>query len=114
MKMDELTIEQAREIASMFSGSTPTLSHSDGGWEIGKKYLIRTVTMIDTGLLVAVGDKELVLEQASWIANTGRFSGALQSCNFDEVEPFPEGRLIIGRGSIIDAIQIPTLPRSQK
>ena len=31
-----------------------------------------------------------------------------------EVEPFPEGRLILGRGSVIDAIQIHKLPREQK
>ena len=28
-------------------------------WEVGKNYLIRTVTMIDTGRLVAVGEHEL-------------------------------------------------------
>src|SRR6266568_2404813 len=82
-------------------------------WEIGKNYLIRTVTMIDTGKLVAVGPTELVLESAAWVADTGRFSGALISCDFAEVELFP-GKVIIGRGSIIDAIQIPKLPMVQK
>jgi len=113
-KIDDLTINEARQIAAMFSGETPRIAASASPWEIGKNYLIRTVTMIDTGELVSVGEQELVLEKASWIADTGRFSGALQSCNFSEVEPFPEGRLIVGRGSVIDAIQIPKLPRSQK
>ena len=84
-------------------------------WEIGENYLIRTVTMIDTGRLVDVGDHELVLEDAAWIADTGRFSDTLKSCSFNEVEPFPEdSKVIIGRGSIVDAIKIKTLPRKQK
>ena len=113
MKIDELTIGEARQLASMFAThSLP--ADVTGPWEIGKNYLIRTVTMIDTGKLVAVTAQELVLESAAWIADTGRFSNCLQSCNFNEVEPFPEGRLILGRGSVIDAIQIPKLPRDQK
>ena len=112
MKFDDLTIGEARQLASMFNPSSEV--YVTDPWEIGKNYLIRTVTMIDTGKLVAVGPTELVLESAAWVADTGRFSGALQSCNFNEVEPFPEGRLIIGRGSVIDAIQITKLPKEQK
>ena len=83
-------------------------------WEIGKIYLIRTVSMIDTGRLVAVTDQELVLEDAAWIADTGRFMQALATANFAEVEPFPSGKVIIGRGSIIDAVVISSAPRTQK
>jgi hypothetical protein len=115
MKIDELTIGEARQLALMFNApSVPQITDVVGPWEIGKNYLIRTVTMIDTGKLVAVGPTELVLESAAWVADTGRFSGALHSCTFNEVEPFPEGKLIIGRGSVIDAIQIPKLPKEQK
>ena len=83
-------------------------------WEIGKNYLIRTVTMIDTGRLAAVGDHELVLEDAAWVADTGRFQQALENCSFSEVEMFPKGRVIIGRAAVIDAVQIETLPTKQK
>ena len=89
-------------------------SSSSSPWEIGSVYLIRTVTMIDTGRLVAVTDKELVLEDAAWIADTGRFSDSLKKAEFQEVEPFPDGKVIIGRGSVIDAVKIPIAPRSQK
>jgi hypothetical protein len=83
-------------------------------WEIGKNYLIRTVTMIDTGRLVAVTPQELVLEDAAWIADTGRFAQAISTGSFNEIEPFPDGcRVIIGRAAIIDAVQITTLPRTQ-
>ena len=83
-------------------------------WEIGKVYLVRTVTMIDTGRLVAVSDHEIVLDQAAWISDTGRFSQALTTAKFAEVEPFPDGQVIVGRGAIIDAVQIPTAPRTQE
>ncbi len=83
-------------------------------WKIGANYLIRTVTMIDTGKLVAVSEHELVLEEAAWIADTGRFADALMKGSFVEVEPFPDGEVIVGRGAVIDAVQIKTLPRKQK
>jgi hypothetical protein len=86
----------------------------DGVWEIGASYLIRTVTMIDTGRLVRVTEHELVLDNAAWIADTGRFMTALLIGEFNEVEPFPYGQVIVGRGAIIDAVKIPKLPREQK
>lgn len=87
---------------------------SNEAWEIGENYLIRTVTMIDTGRVVMVTPQEIVLEDAAWIADTGRFADALAKAEFNEVEPFPAGRVIIGRGAIIDAVKIARLPRSQK
>ena len=87
---------------------------SDHPWEIGKCYLIRTVTMFDTGRLVAVTEHELVLEDAAWIADTGQFAQAVEKAEFGEVEPFPSGRVIIGRGAVVDATPITFAPRSQK
>ena len=87
---------------------------STTAFKIGENYLIRTVTMIDTGRVVEVNEHEVVLEDAAWIADTGRFADCLKSWNFNEVEPFPDGQVIIGRGAIIDAVKIATLPRSQK
>jgi hypothetical protein len=83
-------------------------------WIIGQNYLIRTVTMIDTGRVTAVFDHEIVLEDAAWIADTGRFTDALKKCEFSEVEMFPAGPVIIGRSSIIDAVPIAVLPTKQK
>lgn len=77
-----------------------------GPWEIGKKYFIRTVTMHLTGELIGVSAKELVLKDAAWIADSGRFNEALKDINkCDEVEPFTNN-VIVGRGSIIDATAI--------
>ena len=111
MNINDLTLGQIREIQGL-GLSTP--GHDNSAWEVGKIYLIRTVTMIDTGVLVAVTPQELVLEDAAWIPDTGRFSDALKSLEFDEVEPFPDGRVIIGRGAVIDAVQIAEKQRLQK
>jgi hypothetical protein len=104
----EITLSDLKELFGN------TVKHSDSPWEIGKIYLIRTVTMIDTGRLIAVTEQELVLEDAAWIADTGRFADALKKSEFGEVEPFPDGRVIVGRGSVIDAVKIPVAPRIQK
>lgn len=110
MDINKLTIGEAKELSKLFGGQ----SCDNSAWEIGENYLIRTVTMIDTGRLVAVTANELVLEDAAWIADTGRFAQAVEKAEFNEVEPFPSGCVIIGRGAIIDAVKIKLVPRSQK
>ena len=117
-KLDELTIGEVKQIlasfGNSFEGRPQTQTSDDAHWQIGKVYLIRTVTMIQTGRLIQVADKELVLEDAAWIADTGRFSHALTSLEFGEVEPFPDGQVIIGRGAVIDAVIIKSTQRSVK
>lgn len=73
-----------------------------GVWKLGQAYFIRTVTMYLTGRLIKIEPQELVLEEAAWIADTGRFSDAMKTGSFSEVEPF-NGPIIVGRGSIVDA-----------
>lgn len=85
------------------------------GWVLGRSYLIRTVTHYIVGRLVAVSPHELWLEDAAWVADTGRFAQALESGALSEVEPFPAGAVAVGRGAIADACAWPhALPRSVK
>ena len=113
MNIDDLTIGEARKLATLFANPQTETPLSEF-WQIGKPYLIRTVTMIDTGILVAVNEHEIILRDAAWIADTGRFSSALESCKFSEVEPFPEGLGSIGRGAVIECVQIKKAPRAVK
>ena len=70
---------------------------------IGNSYFIRTVTHYFTGILVWVGEKEIAITKACWIADTGRFNEFMKEKTFNESEPFPaDSNVIIGRGSIID------------
>lgn len=81
----------------------PQGDESNPFMEIGTDYFIRTVTHYFTGRLVWVGDKELVLEDVAWIADTGRFNEFVGGKGASESEPFQKGAtVIIGRGSVID------------
>ena len=109
MNIDSLTLGEIKQIQTLIGTTVDTHPY-----QIGKNYLIRTVTMIQTGKLVAVTNQELVLEDAAWIADTGRFADALVKAEFGEVEPFPDGQVILGRGAIVDAVKIKCVTRSQK
>jgi len=75
-------------------------------YEVGKNYLVRTVTMTINGTLQGVYKNELVFDPASWVADTGRFNECLKDQSvFNEVEPF-NGPAIVGRGSIVDATTV--------
>lgn len=105
--IDTLTVKQAREIASMF-GDAPEVSSPPKDrttpFEVGENYFIRTVTHYLVGKLVGVTETELVLVDASWIADTGRFNEALRTGKFSEVECFPPKKnVLVGRGALIDA-----------
>mgnify|MGYP000524289872 CR=1 FL=1 len=103
----EITLNELLEAA----GSKNATSHS---FEVGKQYLIRTVTFFYTGMLIRVTDNDLVLSDAAWIADTGRFHDCLKSGVFNEVEPFLSD-VIVPRSAIIDAtIWDHKLPREQK
>ena len=87
---------------------------TEGPWEIGKHYLIRTVTMTQVGKLSFVGPMELVLDDAAWIADTGRFYDCLKDPDaIKEAEPFVNPA-IIGRGAICDATEWHSERVSQK
>lgn len=101
MNIDELTLGQLKEIRSMISHESTI--HQP--YPIGKNVLVRTVTMIQVGRLVEVGPQELVLEDASWVADTERWSEMLNTGSVRENEPYPEGRVIVGRGAIIDSCE---------
>jgi hypothetical protein len=116
MDINEMTIRQAKELANLFSGNSGNKETKSHSFEVGKNYFIQTVTHYFSGRLVAVTDTDLVLEDAAWIADTGRFSDAMQAREkLSEVEPLP-GRYVVCRGGLIGYC-IPEwseLPREQK
>lgn len=73
-------------------------------YNVGEKYFIRTVTFSFLGRLKFVFENELVLEEASWIADTGGFSNFLKG-EYDEnleVQHFVDD-VILSRAAIVDA-----------
>ena len=113
INIEELTIKQARELSAIFGdGQNKTNDHP---FEIGANYFIRTVTHHHTGKLVCVTATELVITDAAWIADDGRLTDSLKTGNFNEVEMFPpNSQVIIGRGSLIDAVKVSNIATSQK
>lgn len=69
--------------------------------EIDKAYLIRTVTMMYTGKVVAVSNFCVTLAAAAWIADSGRYSNALITGELSEVEVYPNG-CCVTLGSMVD------------
>ena len=83
-------------------------------FEIGKAYLIRTVTMTLTGRVTAIIGSFLVLEDAAWIADTGRFTECIKDGTVNECEPVAVP-VRVSMPSIVDAYDwTHPLPRSIK
>lgn len=99
---DNLTLGEIKELMSIFN--KPINQEERCLWQTGKLYFIRTVTMHLIGRVEAVTTQELLLSQASWIADSGRFHDAIKTGKLNEVEPFISD-VIVGRSSIIDATE---------
>lgn len=83
----------------------PTAPAAEPFWEIGKCYIIRTVTYFQVGKLVALTPAEVVLEEAAWIADTERWYETLSTGKVREAEPFPSGKVLVNRSAIVDACE---------
>ena len=70
-------------------------------FKIGKKYLIRTVSYFTVGLLDFIVGDFLVMSQTSWVADTGRFSEALETGKLSEVEV--TGETYVNLNAVVDA-----------
>ncbi len=81
---------------------------------IGRAVLLRTVTHYFTGRVALLKASEIVLTEAAWIADTGRWHNALKDGTLNEVEPFV-GPVSINRGAVIDVTEWKhPLPKAQK
>lgn len=80
-----------------------TILDSSTPYEVGKSFLIRTVTLYYVGKLQKEFPAELVLSEASWIPDTGRYGECLKNGKFNEVEKIPD-HVIIPKSGIIDLV----------
>lgn len=91
MGIDDLTIGEFKELAATVGGQGRAAPLP---FEIGKAYLFCGVTRYFVGRVRSVVGPFVVLDEASWVPSTGRFSAALQSFNLDEVERVPDGWVV--------------------
>ena len=113
-KPETITIDNTKYIRADAAPNLaePKVPHA---YPVGENVFVRTVTMHVTGHLEAVTDGELLLSSAAWIADSGRFSSALHSGALSEVEPYPDGPVVVPRGAIIDvSVWKHDLPRTAK
>ena len=71
--------------------------------KVGRRVFIRTVTHYHVGEVASLTKSWVVLKDSSWVADTGRFSDALDSGNLAEVEKIPgDGTCAVSRAAIVD------------
>jgi len=80
---------------------------------IGKKLFLRTVTYHCVGRVRALFGDFLELENASWVADSGRFMGAIKDGTLNEVEPV--GQYFVNLKTVVDFFPwTHSLPEEQK
>jgi len=107
MKIDDMTIGEAKELANMFN-KCEAEKVDFNPFTIGDTWFIRTVTMHLVGEVKFVGQQELVLKGGTvmWIADSGRFTDAISKGSFSETEVYGDQDVIVGRGAIVDATRM--------
>jgi len=90
------------------------MAKSKDALKVGDAYIVRTVTFHYTGRLKAMWDGWLVLTDAAWVADSGRWADALAKGTLNEVEPYVS-EVCINRAAIVDVTAwTHDLPRAQK
>ena len=80
---------------------------------IGKKLFIRTVTYHIVGRVTGKMDMFLKMEDASWVADSGRFMNAIKEGKLNEVEPV--GEAFVSLSAVCDMFPWNhDLPKNQK
>jgi hypothetical protein len=89
-----------------------------GTFIVGKQYFIRTITFHTVGRLISFENGFLQLDEAMWVADSGRYYDALkeglENINESQLEPIP-GIQIINVMAICDACEyLPKINVMQK
>jgi len=82
-------------------------------FKVGEKYFFRTVTYHLVGRVKQVVGRFIMLEDSSWVADSGRFMNAIKEGKLDEVEPV--GICWVNSESLVDVFPwLHSLPDKQK
>lgn len=113
--MSERTIriseETYQKLKEQLGADTLDLSSLDS--LVGKNWFFRTVTYHMVGRVVKRLGNFLVMADASWVADSGRFMNAIKSGTLNEVEPV--GDAILNLDTVVDGFPwVHPLPEKQK
>jgi hypothetical protein len=95
----EITLKDMKELFGATAVELP--------FEVDQTWLIRTVTFAVTGRVKAIKGKFLVLNEAAWIADTGRFGECIEMGSLSEVEAVTAD-VVVNTDSIVDAYSLET------
>lgn len=88
-------------LEQLLSEKSESFNGAENPFIIGKAYLIRTVTYHMLGKIERISGNFLVLSEASWVADSGRFGTAISSGELNEIEYV--GDAIVSISAIADA-----------
>lgn len=100
MNLEEMTIAQFKELSNLFNKPKERLVP----FKVGDKLFIRTVTLYYTGEVKEIIGSWVVLKDAAWVADTGRFHDFLKDGTCNEYEGFIKD-VKIPMDSIIDVTE---------
>ena len=98
--IDKLTVGEVRQIQKLLGVGERT-ERVPLPFKVGDAILIRTVTMIQLGRVLAIGRDFITMEDGGWVADTARFSTMLEKGTMNEFERAPDW-FLVGRGAIVD------------
>lgn len=96
IEIDKLTIGEIKQITNLFNQKAEAFPY-----KIGDKVFIRTVTLYYLGRINNIIGEWIILDGASWIADTGRFYDFLKDGKCNEYESFID-HVCVPMGSVID------------
>ncbi len=74
-------------------------------YKIGSQYIVRTVTMINVGIVKVDHEDYLILEEAAWVGESSRWSDFVKGKRPTEMEPYVND-VIVYKGAIVDATMV--------
>ena len=84
MDLEQITIGQFKELSDLFNKGKP----KQVPFKVGDNLFIRTVTLYYIGKVKEILGSWIVLEDATWVADTGRFHDFLKEYKCNEYEGF--------------------------
>ena len=118
INIEDLTLKQIREITQLAGcrvrskKKTPLVELP---FKPGDAIIVRTVTLIDLGRVIAIGGDFITLTDGGWVADTGRFNEMLKTGTLNEFERSDLPWFVVGRGAICDIHPWPhSIPKESK
>jgi len=106
-------MDKLKLIEAILGSQCEESASAESAFEKGEKLLIRTVTHYLTGRVTKQIGNFLFLDDAAWIADTGRFHDALRTGKLSEVEP-ALSTVRLNTGCIVDVYEWEhELPKTQ-